>query len=101
MAAAGNGDNARRRELLLVVARCRTVVLAAWGVTISDCSVSDLSLPSWIKVGGVVGGGGKLPEFERFLDGLVMPRTLGVSGVTVISEISRGCVARFGNRILL
>ena len=93
--AAGKGDSARRRELLLVVARCRTRGRTVGGVTISDCSSSDFSLvPSLTRV-GVLGGG------ETLLDSIsISCHTRCVSGVTVSSDASRVWWGRFG-RVML
>jgi hypothetical protein len=76
------------------VARCRTRGRTVGGVTISDCSSSDFSLASLIRV-GVLGGG------ETLLDSIsVSCHTRGVSGVTVSSDKSRVWWGRFGRVIL-
>jgi len=89
LTAAGRGDSARRLELLLVVARWRTVGFMAGGVTISKCSSSDFSLPSCTRVGGVLRGGDKLMALERVWVVVFLSHMLGVSGVTVSSDASR------------
>lgn len=87
--AAGSGDSSLRRELLLVVARWRTFDRTVGGVTISNCSSSDFSLESLIRV-GVLGGGDRLLDLgAESTPDEVMSHTRGVSGVTVSSEISR------------
>ena len=79
--AAGNGDKARLRELLEVVARWRTV----GGVTISNSS-SDFSLLSFTRV-GVFGGGDRL--LDRAVEEGFTSHICNVSGVRVSSETSR------------
>ena len=87
--AAGKGDNSRRRELLLVVARWRTFGLMVGGVMISNCSSSDFSLVSFTRV-GVLGGGDKLLDLgAEFSPDEVVSQTRGVLGVTVSSDTSR------------
>ena len=101
--AAGNGDNALRLELLLVVARCRIFERIVGGVTISNCSSSDFSLESFTRV-GVLGGGDKLLDLgaESGPDEGFISQTRGVSGVTVSSDTSRiWSAGRFGRTMLL
>ena len=65
------------------------VDLAVGGVTISNCSSSDFSLVSFIRV-GVLGGGDKLLDLEAdSVPEEVISQTLGVSGVAVSSDTSR------------
>ena len=93
--AAGRGDNSLRWELLLVVARCRTLDrTVVGGVSISNRSSSDLL--SSVRV-GVLGDVEMLPSMSGIGD---ISQHCGVSGVAVISDTSRLCSTRFGKVML-
>ena len=91
---AGRGERARRRELLLVVARCRIFGRIVGGVVISNISSSDLSSPTKV---GVLGGGDILSDLEAISGVGVGSHARGVSGAAVSSDTCRAGVIRFGS----